>query len=78
MSKSVATESTEGYESHDMGRKRGEGDEGDGNEEGILDLPHVESLSISTVVSTVPATTDQFMFTPEFRRYFINYIRGDM
>ncbi|GMH74760.1 hypothetical protein TrLO_g3376 [Triparma laevis f. longispina] len=78
MSKSVATESTEGHESHDMGGKRGEGDEGDGNEEGILDLPYVESLSILTVVSTVPVTTDQFMFTPEFRRHFVNYIRGDM
>ncbi|GMH64789.1 hypothetical protein TrLO_g4862 [Triparma laevis f. longispina] len=25
-------------------------------------------------VSTVPATTDQFMQTPEFRRYFVDFV----
>ena len=27
-----------------------------------------------TTVPTVPATTDQFMHTPEFRRYFVEFV----
>ena len=58
MSKSVALESNEGHESRKMSRKRGAENEGNEEEEGILDLPPAESLTISTTASTVPATTD--------------------
>ncbi|GMH53719.1 hypothetical protein TL16_g01511 [Triparma laevis f. inornata] len=60
-----------------MSKKKGAGDEGDENEEGILDLPPAESLPISTVVSTVPAATDQFMFTDDFKRLLVGFVMGD-
>jgi len=37
-------------------------------------------LPISTTVSTVsnvPVTTDQFMYTPNFRRNFVEFVPGD-
>ncbi|GMH53838.1 hypothetical protein TL16_g01542 [Triparma laevis f. inornata] len=77
MSKSVATESNDGHESGEKGEKRGARDEGSEDGEEILDLPPAESLNILTVVSTVPATTDQFMHTPEYRRHFVEYVPGD-
>ena len=52
-----------------MGGKRGAGDEEKQDEEGIIaTLP---------TVSTVPATTDQFMHTPEFRRHFVEFVPVD-
>ncbi|GMH92928.1 hypothetical protein TL16_g12492 [Triparma laevis f. inornata] len=77
MSESVAPEYNEGNKSRDMSELKGSGDEEKENVEGILDLPLVESLMISTTVSTVPATTDQFMYTPEFRRHFVEFVTGD-
>jgi len=77
MSKSVASESNEGCEGHKTCRKRGSRDEGKKDEEGNPVVPPAESLTISTVVSTVPATTDQFMHTPEFRRHFVEYVPDD-
>ncbi|GMH75115.1 hypothetical protein TrLO_g12824 [Triparma laevis f. longispina] len=71
MSKYVASESNEGYDSHKTGGKRGAGDEG------IIQLPPAESLSTLTTVPTVPTTTDQFIFTPAFRRHFFKYVPGD-
>ena len=67
MSKSVAFESNEGHESREMSGKRVLGDEGNEDEEEIPKVTPAESLPISTVVSTVPATIDQFIHTPEFR-----------
>ncbi|GMH78707.1 hypothetical protein TL16_g07909 [Triparma laevis f. inornata] len=70
-----------------MSRKRGGEDEGNVNGEGTLEVPLAESLTISTVVSTAPATTDQaltvstapvsvedFMATDDFRRLFQKYV----
>ncbi|GMH77644.1 hypothetical protein TL16_g07480 [Triparma laevis f. inornata] len=57
-----------------MSSKRGAGYEENENEEEIMEIPPAASLTISTVVSTVPATTDQFMYTPEFRRHFIEFV----
>ncbi|GMI05435.1 hypothetical protein TrLO_g3075 [Triparma laevis f. longispina] len=74
MSKSVVSASNYGHTSPKTGGKRGSEDEGDEEEEGILEIPPIESSTISTVVSTVPATTDQFMFTPEFGRYFVEFV----
>ena len=44
------------------------------NEEGIIDLPPAESLTILTTVSTAPATSDQSMHTPEFRIHFVEFV----
>ncbi|GMH50167.1 hypothetical protein TrLO_g9423 [Triparma laevis f. longispina] len=74
MSKSVANEFIEGHESREMGRTRGLEDEGNEEEEELTEVPLVESLTISTVVSTVPATMDQFMHTPEFRIPFVDFV----
>ncbi|GMI15700.1 hypothetical protein TrLO_g14055 [Triparma laevis f. longispina] len=57
-----------------MSRKRGGEDEGNVNGEGTLEVPLAESLTISTVVSTAPATTDQALTTPEFYRHFLDYV----
>ncbi|GMH72157.1 hypothetical protein TL16_g05843 [Triparma laevis f. inornata] len=77
MSKPVATESTEHNESREMSRKRGAGHEGK-DEEGLsIYVAATENSTNSTTVSTVPATTDQFMFTPEFRRHFVEFVPGD-
>ncbi|GMH49513.1 hypothetical protein TL16_g00536 [Triparma laevis f. inornata] len=54
MSKYVAFESNEDYDSHKRGRKRGDGDEGDEDEEGNLEVPLAESLTTLTTVSTAP------------------------
>ena len=77
MSKSVATESNEGHEAQKMCVKRGSGDKGKQDEEIILEIPTAENLTTSTTVSTAPATTDQFMHTPEFRRYFVEFVPPD-
>ena len=74
MSKSVASESNEGHEDREIGDIRGLEDEGNEDGEGILEIPPTENLTILTTVSTVPATTDQFIFTPEFRRHFIEFV----
>ena len=60
-----------------MSGKKGAGDEVNENGEGIPEVPPTESLPILTVVCTVPATIDQFMFTPEFRRHFVEFVSVD-
>ncbi|GMH60069.1 hypothetical protein TL16_g13022 [Triparma laevis f. inornata] len=77
MSKSVATASNEGHESLKTSGKRGARYEGNEDEEEILEVPLAESLPISRVVSTVPATTDQFMFTNDFKRLLVDLVQGD-
>ncbi|GMH54388.1 hypothetical protein TL16_g01660 [Triparma laevis f. inornata] len=77
MSKSVASESNDHNKSMETSKKRGSGDEGDEDEEGIIDLPPAASSTTLTTVPTVPATTDQFMFTPEFGRQFVDFVPGD-
>ncbi|GMH71017.1 hypothetical protein TL16_g10403 [Triparma laevis f. inornata] len=77
MSKSIASESTEYNVSGKMGGKRRAEDEENENEEGTIEVPWAESLPILTVVSTVPATTGQFMHTPEFRKRFVEFVPGD-
>ncbi|GMH74043.1 hypothetical protein TL16_g06354 [Triparma laevis f. inornata] len=72
MSNSVASESLDYKESREMSRKRGAEDEGNEDWEEIIEIPPAESLLISTVVSTVPATTDQFI-----RRRFVELVPGD-
>ena len=76
MSKSVATESKEGHKSPKTGGKRGAGDEGNENEEGILVIPPIESLTILTTDSTVSTMTDQFMFTDDFKRLLVGLVMG--
>lgn len=58
MSKSISTESNEGYESHKTGVKRGAGDEEKKYEEEIIELTATENSTTLTTVSTVAATTD--------------------
>ncbi|GMH60114.1 hypothetical protein TrLO_g12423 [Triparma laevis f. longispina] len=77
MSKYVATESNDDQWSRKINGEKGAGDEGNENGEGIPEVPPTESLPISTVVCTVPATIDQFMFTPEFRRHFVEFVSVD-
>ncbi|GMI17195.1 hypothetical protein TrLO_g6312 [Triparma laevis f. longispina] len=74
MSKSVASESNEGHESHKTGGKRGAGNEGGGDEEGTIDLDPTANSKTLTTVSTVPATTDQFMFTNDFKRLLVGFV----
>ncbi|GMH78157.1 hypothetical protein TL16_g07693 [Triparma laevis f. inornata] len=77
MSKSVASESNEDHKSRGTGGKRRAEDEGKEDEEGIIDLPPAASSTTLTTVSTAPATTDQFMFTDDFRRLLVGFIQGD-
>ncbi|GMH69212.1 hypothetical protein TrLO_g15722 [Triparma laevis f. longispina] len=77
MSKSVASESTDDNESHKTGRKRGSGDEEKENGEGTVEGPAAKNSTTLTTVSTVPATTDQFMFTNNFKRLLVGFIMGD-
>ncbi|GMH85761.1 hypothetical protein TL16_g10335 [Triparma laevis f. inornata] len=85
MSNSVASESNEVHDIRETGGKRGEGDEGEGRGKDIIDVPQAESLTISTEVPTVPAKTvstapasvDQSMHTPRFRRHFVEYVLVD-
>ena len=51
MSKSAVSESNDGHESNKTGGKRGAGDEGDDNEEGIFEVPPAEALGISITAS---------------------------
>ncbi|GMH89416.1 hypothetical protein TL16_g11449 [Triparma laevis f. inornata] len=74
MYKSIASESNEDHQNCKKGGKMGEEDEGDEDEEESIEVPPAESLSISMVVSTAPATTDQFMHTHEFRRHFVEFV----
>ncbi|GMI16646.1 hypothetical protein TrLO_g6294 [Triparma laevis f. longispina] len=77
MSKSVVSESIEGYEIHKTGGKRGAEDEEDEDEEEIIELSVTENSTTLTTVSTVPATTDQFMFTDDFKRLLVGFFQGD-
>ncbi|GMH64260.1 hypothetical protein TrLO_g14592 [Triparma laevis f. longispina] len=74
MSKSVASKSKEGHDTRETGVKRGAGDEEKEEEESIIDLPPAANSMTLTTFSTVPATTDQFMHTPEFRRHFVEFV----
>ena len=69
MSKSVASESNGGQKIREMIRKRGAGDEGDEDEEGFVELPPAESLTIST--------TSQFLFMDDFKRLLVGFVQGD-
>ncbi|GMI09304.1 hypothetical protein TrLO_g2056 [Triparma laevis f. longispina] len=77
MSKSVATESNEGHKCDKTGVKRGEEYEGDEDEKEFIEGPSAESLPILTVVPTVPATTDQFMFTEDFKGLLVGLVMED-
>ncbi|GMH71957.1 hypothetical protein TL16_g05794 [Triparma laevis f. inornata] len=77
MFKSEASESIEGHESHKTGGKRGAGDEGGEGGEGIIDLPPAASSLTLPTVSTVPTTTDQFIFTDDFKRLLVDLVQGD-
>ncbi|GMH62702.1 hypothetical protein TL16_g03533 [Triparma laevis f. inornata] len=74
MSKSVASKSKEGHESHKIGGKRGAEDERDENEKVILEIPPAAISTIATAIIPAPASTDQFMHTPEFKRHFFEFV----
>ncbi|GMH75381.1 hypothetical protein TL16_g06746 [Triparma laevis f. inornata] len=76
MSKSVAMRCSSRLEAQKTSRKRGGEDEEkeDGEEQNEEATPNSTTL---TTVSTAPATTDQFMHTPEFRRYFVECVPGN-
>ncbi|GMH88741.1 hypothetical protein TL16_g11245 [Triparma laevis f. inornata] len=74
MSKSVTSETHEGYESREMSGDRGEEDQGNKNGEELIEVPPAESLTISTVFSTVPATVNDFMHTIEFKGLFTSFV----
>ncbi|GMI16770.1 hypothetical protein TrLO_g12399 [Triparma laevis f. longispina] len=61
----------------ETGRKRGGEDEEKQDGEGIIMTSSAVTSSTLTTVFTVPATTDQFMFTPECRRHFVKFVPGD-
>ncbi|GMH83348.1 hypothetical protein TL16_g09567 [Triparma laevis f. inornata] len=77
MSKFIATESKEGHESRGTSGKRGARDEGNEDEEGILGALSAATSSTLTTVSTAPATTDQFMFTDDFKWLLVELVMGD-
>jgi len=58
------------------GGKRGAGDEEEDNGEGTVEGPAAKNSTTLTTVSTVPATTDQFMFTNNFKRLLVGFIMG--
>ncbi|GMI12654.1 hypothetical protein TrLO_g4162 [Triparma laevis f. longispina] len=74
MSNSVASETNECHESREMSSKRGAEYEEKQDEESSIEIPPAESLPISTVVSTAPPATDQFMHTPEFKRHSFDFV----
>ncbi|GMH77504.1 hypothetical protein TL16_g07431 [Triparma laevis f. inornata] len=74
MSKSRASESIEHNESHKISGKRAAGDEEDEYSDEKIESLTAQNLTTSTAVSTVPATTDQFAHTPEFRRHFVEFV----
>ncbi|GMI07988.1 hypothetical protein TrLO_g95 [Triparma laevis f. longispina] len=74
MSNYVAFESKIDYKTRKMSGKRRAEDEGDEDGGVILEIPPAENLTTLTTACTVPATTDQFMHTPEFRRHFFDFI----
>ena len=74
MSKSRASESIEHNESHKISGKRAAGDEEDEYSDEKIESLTAQNLTTSTAVSTVPATTDQFTHTPEFRRHFVEFV----
>ncbi|GMI01074.1 hypothetical protein TrLO_g494 [Triparma laevis f. longispina] len=73
MSKSVASESKKDHENRKTSGKRGAGDEGDEDEEEILKFPPVESLATLMAVNTAPAPVDDFMHTPQFMIFFVEF-----
>ncbi|GMH60915.1 hypothetical protein TL16_g03152 [Triparma laevis f. inornata] len=77
MSKSVVIESKKINEIHIMGGKRGAENEGDEDGGGFVEALLAATSTISTVVSTVLSTTDQFMHTPEFKRHVVEFFPGD-
>ena len=77
MSKSVASESNEGHESREMSGKRRAEDEGNEDGEQTIEATSAATSSTLTTVSTVPATTGQFMFTEDFKRLLVGLVQGD-
>ena len=78
MSKSESSEYNEGHESQETGGKRGEGDKEKEDGEGVLMGSSAANSTTLTTVPTAPATTDQFMHTPEFRRHFVDFVHLEM
>ncbi|GMH77109.1 hypothetical protein TL16_g10072 [Triparma laevis f. inornata] len=76
MPKSVASESIEGHKRRKMSRKRVAEDEGNEDGEGILKASSAANSTTLTVVSTVP-TTDQFMFTNNFKGLLVGFVQKD-
>ena len=74
MSKSITSETHEGHESREMSGEREAEDQGNENGEELIEVPPAESLTISTVVSTVPATVKDFMHTIELKRLFASFV----
>ncbi|GMH52036.1 hypothetical protein TL16_g01144 [Triparma laevis f. inornata] len=74
MSKSVASESLDHNESRETNGKKGLENEENEDEEGILEIPPAECLTISTTVSTAPAATDDFMHTVKFKNLFVSFV----
>ena len=60
-----------------MSGKRGVEDERNEDEESISVVSPAVNLPVSTTVSTAPTATDQFTFTPEFRRHFADFVPGN-
>ncbi|GMH95463.1 hypothetical protein TL16_g13165 [Triparma laevis f. inornata] len=76
MSNPLASEPTYSNESREMGGKRGARDEGNENEEISIEASSAATSSTLTTVSTVPATTDQFMLTNDFKRLLVGFVQG--
>ncbi|GMH77407.1 hypothetical protein TL16_g07396 [Triparma laevis f. inornata] len=77
MFKPVATRCSIRVKAQKTSRKRGREDEEKEDGEEQNEGSAAENLTTSTTVSTAPAATDQFMHTPEFRRYFVEFVMGD-
>ncbi|GMH69849.1 hypothetical protein TrLO_g4993 [Triparma laevis f. longispina] len=77
MSKSISIESNEAQESREMSGKRGAGDEEKQDEEGILKASSAANPTTLTTVSTVPATTSQFLYTDDFKMLLVGFVMGD-
>ncbi|GMH77359.1 hypothetical protein TL16_g07380 [Triparma laevis f. inornata] len=74
MSKSVASESNEDHKSREMSGKRGAGDEGKEDGDGIPEASSAANSTTLTTVSTVPAQVDDFTHTIEFKKLFNPFV----
>ena len=74
MSKSVATESKESHEIREMSGEKGADDEEEEDRRVFVKASSAATSSTLTTVSTVPATTDQFMFTNDFKMLLVGFV----